>query len=305
MSERPGTLEARSLFLSSSSIAIWHECLRLYDAAVECVANGKSKNELVALDSFLWNDLVVIVNARDSKHITLDELANIMKWKLARGKARPLQKLVESNSNAAVITASTAAFSFLDSGKWEKAIEAISALKGIGVATATAVFAPFAPATVPFMADEVMEASTSCKRDYTLKVYREMRTALVGKSVELNEEEAAVSAAVESGDVDGVPAPISPIIWNAELVGKALWVRAMMKIYPDISNAPAIPAGVSKKGGSSSAAKFDGKQVQKYANAQSDSASGQVKGANEDSSSSINKRSSSKSEEPVGKRKRL
>ena len=221
MSERPGSLEARRMYKSSLSLEEWEGCVAKYGQAVSCVAAGKSKLELVDWDQHLWCGLVSAVESRDPKHITHSELADIMKWKLARGKARPLQKLVESNSPPVVVKASTEAFKFLEKGQWEKAIDSVTTLKAVGVATATAILAPFAPSLVPFMADEVMEA-VSTKRDYTMKIYKEMRTALITKATELQE----IANAEENAVIKE---------WTAELIGKALWVKAMMAVYPEIA----------------------------------------------------------------------
>jgi len=53
------------------------------------------------------------------------------------------------------------------------------------------------------MSDEAMGAITNLKRDYTMKTYCYLRNSLISKAKELG------------GD------------WNAELVGRALWARAM------------------------------------------------------------------------------
>ena len=229
MSERPGSEIARRLYKSSVSLEEWENCVGKYSQAVASVASGKSKEGLVKWDAHLWGDLVTAVESRSPKHIVVSELADIMKWKLARGKARPLQKLVESNSPASVIAASTEAFKHLSAGHWEKAIDAITSLKAVGVATATAILSPFAPALVPFMADEVMEA-VSCKRDYTMKIYKEMRSALIVKAQELQQ----MVAESENEDREVKE-------WTAELVGKALWVKAIMQVYPEISSADNKP----------------------------------------------------------------
>jgi hypothetical protein len=125
-------------------------------------------------------------------------------------------------------------------------------LKAVGVATATAVFAPFAPSLIPFMADEVMEAS-SCKRDYTMKVYKELRSALISKATQLQ----AASKKSKFPHAE----------WTAEEVGKALWVRAMMEVYPAISKASAhgqeaklaATVAASDKGNGAEAAAKEGK----------------------------------------------
>ena len=121
------------------------------------------------------------------------------------GKFRPLQKLVDSNNSLEVVRISTAAFQYLSGSKWEQAFNSITALKGIGVATASAIFAPFRPDLIPFMADEVIDSTyTIGKRDYTMKVYKQVRDNCISKAKELGRG------------------------WDAEMVGKALWVRAMV-----------------------------------------------------------------------------
>lgn len=121
------------------------------------------------------------------------------------GKFRPLQKLVDSNNSQEVIRISTIAFQYLSDSKWEQAFNSITTLKGIGVATASAIFAPFRPDLIPFMADEVIDSTyTTGKRDYTMKVYKQVRDSCISKAKELGRG------------------------WDAEMVGKALWIRAMV-----------------------------------------------------------------------------
>lgn len=210
MTERVGSKEARLLF-NDDNITEWNNMLDKYALAIGCVADSKHKKELVTIDKFIMIEWPEAVNCREPRHMTLLELSDFMKWKLTRGKARPLQKLVESNSNESVVAASSSAFARLAINDWEGAISSITRLKGIGVATASAILAPLSPDLCPFMADEVIEAATSCKRDYTLKIYRAVREALVSKAVTLGPN------------------------WNAEMVGKALWVKAMAQVYPAIS----------------------------------------------------------------------
>ncbi|XP_050893677.1 uncharacterized protein LOC127107601 [Lathyrus oleraceus] len=78
-----------------------------------------------------------------------------MQWKLTRGKWRPrLLDFVSSIEDAVVKRASEKAFESLPDV--EKAISELSALKGVGPATASAVLAAFAPNLTPFMSDEVV-----------------------------------------------------------------------------------------------------------------------------------------------------
>ena len=87
-------------------------------------------------------------------------------------------------------------------------------LRGVGPATASAILAPLA-SSIPFMADETLEAVTHHKRDYTLRAYESMHDAL---------------HEVCRGPLEGK--------LNPEEAGKALWVAAMQTIHPP-------PTGVS------------------------------------------------------------
>ena len=207
MPERPGTVHARALF-ESESLMEWEKWFKLYHKAVETVAKKKKQTNLIDLDSFVYNELKEAALARTPPHMKLSELSDLMKWKLIRGKFRPLQKLVDSNSESAVNTHTEEGLKLLKDGNWIKAIDAFSKLKGIGVATASAIGSVFCPELCPFMADEVIEC-VSVKRDYTMKIYKELQEQLVRKA-----------AAIGSG-------------WNAEMVSKALWSCAML--HDDIS----------------------------------------------------------------------
>jgi hypothetical protein len=113
--KRSGSIFGRDLFEKSvsSSIQEWEKYDRSYDEALNTVAKLKKKPELVDLDRFLRNELPGLVLARSPPHLKHEEVAKIMKWKLTRGKMRPLQKLVESNSSSSVTDASTSAFSLV------------------------------------------------------------------------------------------------------------------------------------------------------------------------------------------------
>ena len=66
-----------------------------------------------------------------AKELSHAELSRVMRWKLARGKWRPLQRRVDANSPASVSAASKAAFAFADKGHWRGALKKLCVLGGI------------------------------------------------------------------------------------------------------------------------------------------------------------------------------
>lgn len=192
-----------------------------YEDTLKLMSIKKKKNELVDLDKWLWNELKPVVekrysdNHQDGRHITKDELSKIMKWKLIRGKFRPLQKLVDSNDENTVKLCTKEALEILhnlndkhnvSSLTWKDSLKKLTELKGIGVATASIVLAIFVPDLCPFMSDEVIE-STCNTIDYTLNEYVSLQQQMMNKVRELNEEN------------------IVDTIWNTETLGKAIWVH--------------------------------------------------------------------------------
>ena len=193
----------------------WISKINKYDEAVDLVAIRKNKPELVQLDKWLWNDLKINVydryneNKTDGYYLTKDELSNIMRWKLIRGKFRPLQKMVDGNSEDNVKLYTGNALDILCNdkkklyGDWKKALKELTTLKGIGVATASIILAVFLPEICPFMSDEVLIAANNCKLDYTIKAYINIQQELEKKAQKINSKRA-----------NGL---------SAEILGKALW----------------------------------------------------------------------------------
>ncbi|XP_052262992.1 uncharacterized protein LOC127866488 isoform X2 [Dreissena polymorpha] len=102
-------------------------------------------------------ELPKLIESRSPKHVTHEELCKLMKWKLTRGKFRPrLTEMVASNSEDEVVAASTKAFKALPN--ISAAIQALSVLKAVGPATASAVLAAGSPQNAAFMADECLLA---------------------------------------------------------------------------------------------------------------------------------------------------
>ncbi|KAK7501284.1 hypothetical protein BaRGS_00007409 [Batillaria attramentaria] len=155
---------------------VWIRVYQCYDdvlrAKAETQKDVNKRKTLLDLDEWYQQQLPAFISARGEKYITHEELAKVMKWKLSRGKFRPtLQKMVESNSPEAVLSASKKAFKALP--KQQSAVEPLLVLRGVGPATASAVLAAGAPDHVPFMADESMIALPGLQPlQYTLSAFR-------------------------------------------------------------------------------------------------------------------------------------
>lgn len=132
------------------------------------------------------------IHSRKDKYLLHEELVQVTRWKLLRGKARPrLLDLVRINTELAVKQATMKAFKKLPN--LSSAITALTNLKGIGPATAsgmsqavtclvlftnhelypsnvpTAVLTAGYPEHCPFMADETMLSTPGVEAtDYTI-----------------------------------------------------------------------------------------------------------------------------------------
>lgn len=210
MPERKGTVHARRLFfrkVDEDCLSEWYRYLSLYINALEIVSLEQKRPNLVELDRRVHITIPEEIRKRTPQHMIHQELADVMKWKLSRGKFRPLQKLVESNTSLSVVDASTDCFRYLNDGNWEEAFESITKLRGVGVATASALCSLLSPELCPFMADEVLESVNSESREYSMRSYTVMREQLLAKAAELG------------GD------------WNTELVGRAMWTCGVIESY--------------------------------------------------------------------------
>ena len=167
-----------------------------------------------------WN------NMGDDAHCTMQDLTSVMKWKFAKGKPRPLWKLLLSNSEESVVEASKLAFSKIqrdgdgdgtndnananaNANDLRGAIADFSTLKGIGPASATAFLSLYRPDLCIFMDDEVIECLHDGKRAYTVKIY-----------MEINEKCRALRDILGEG-------------WTTRRVEKALWSAARISLCDD------------------------------------------------------------------------
>merc|ERR1712121_412897 len=154
--------------------------LSKYQDALQLKADSKSsKSEtLIKLDKWYQNELPKKIKSRGKEaHLTHEEIVQTIKWKLARGQFRPrLKDLIQMNTPRVVMQESKKAFRAIDKKKdLEAAVLALSNLKGVGPAMASAVLAAGCPEIAPFMADELLMSMPEVEGiDYTMKEYMKL-----------------------------------------------------------------------------------------------------------------------------------
>lgn len=165
----------------------WTTARSKYTSAVKAASAQRRKADLEHLEDQVFTKLPAGINSRKPRHIQLDELQTIVKWKLQRGKWRPrLEKLASSNSETDVVDESTKAFKLLKEDDPKGALGALIELKGVGPATASAIIA-IVDRSVVFMSDEVL-IKVFGERKYTMKVYLELLTKVKDKAGSLQKE---------------------------------------------------------------------------------------------------------------------
>lgn len=190
------------------------EAFSHYDEVLEAKASTLKKVDkktLIDLDNWYQHELPVAIQERKIKCITHAELCKLMKWKLMRGKFRPkLTEMVESNKPQSVLDASQSAFDLLPDV--EQALKALTVLKAVGPATASAILAAGAPDQVPFMADESMLAALPGRpKAYTLPYFLDYLDAVKNLVKQLNKD-------------SGVS---KDNMWTPHKVELALWSKSM------------------------------------------------------------------------------
>jgi len=214
MSFRPGTSGAKVLW-KSNDISDWKINLNRYNQAIELVSSSAKKSQLLKLDKWLNTEH----SHRNFRPLTLKEIENILEWKLLRGKDRPmLRGLIKKNKDSDVSRVSEIAFGLMMKKDWFGALKTLAELKGVGPATASAILAPLdiGKDFCPFMADEVLEAVTGKKREYTFKAYQDMQALIMEKVETLN------------GNVKIIPGESK---FTAEDISKALWTAGVLKLF--------------------------------------------------------------------------
>jgi len=187
----------------SADVSEWQSALDGYDAAIAALPNTK----LAAHDAWYREALPMLVHARAPMYVTHDEMVRITEWKMARGVWRaPNLVLVRNNPAGAVEAATSEAAALLDVPA--KALAAVSALGGVGPATASAVLAVMAPERFPFF-DEIVTGQVAPhvegmgKIAWTAPYYRKYAAALVART-----------DALAAG-------------WHATMVERALWAHGV------------------------------------------------------------------------------
>ncbi|XP_033742122.1 uncharacterized protein LOC117328725 isoform X2 [Pecten maximus] len=201
-------------FIDHPTSQTWGEVYGLYNKVLivksKIMKPDKGK-QLTQLDHWYQEELPGAIKARKERYVTHEELCKLMKWKLTRGKFRPrLEQMVQSNSEEEVEAASRKAFKELPN--LPNAIKALTVLKAIGPATASAVLAAGAPDKAAFMADESMLAIPGlAPLQYTLPFYNEFMDHVKSITKKLNKDQD-----------DGIK-------WTQHKVELTLWTYQMAK----------------------------------------------------------------------------
>ena len=142
------------------------------------------------------------IHSRKDKHVTHEELVQITKWKLTRGKnRRQLLDLVRINTELAVKQTTQKAFRKIPN--LSAAIAALTNLKGIGPQTASAVLCAGFPEHCPYMADECMLSTPGVEAtDYTLNEFNTYATQIKTCADKLKEEGESPESRGSIGETD-------------------------------------------------------------------------------------------------------
>lgn len=183
---------------------VWLATLERYADAIQKVSLKRGQN-LIPLDHWYNHEAKASITSREPWSMTCSDLKQIMLWKITRGKFRPLMKLIESNSSESVREISSRSFEALKNRDFAAAMEVLTALKGVGVATASAVLSLLDPNEFPFMSDEaLLTVLPTTKKDYSIRSYTFLKSKLKSKAEALG------------GSL------------SADDVGRALWIHTVM-----------------------------------------------------------------------------
>ena len=143
-------------------------------------------------------------NLQGQSELSKEDLVLVVGYKLTRGKMRPLMRFAEAMHDNEVRKASKAAIAAIPDAR--KACDALTALTGIGVATASVCLAAVDD-RLPVMSDEALEAvlgEPEHAKKYDLDSYERLLEACATKAKKLGGlwtpravEEALFSASLE------------------------------------------------------------------------------------------------------------
>jgi len=165
-----------------------------YQEALRAKAESKnSKPEIILkLDKWFHNDLPKKIKSRGKDaHLTHEEIVQCMKWKLHMSVFRQkLKDLIQMNTPRVVKDLTKKSFRAISKrDDLESAVNALSSLKGVGPAFASAVLAAFAPDRAPFMCEEVLLSMPNADEvDYTMKEYNNMVAEITKCITRLNSQ---------------------------------------------------------------------------------------------------------------------
>jgi hypothetical protein len=166
---------------SSPSMKANHIDLESFKSALERYPNHVPE-KLGLLEDYRMKELPIALKTRieagKDVYLAKEELTKLVEWKLKHGTFRPrLLQLVTSNSDADIKKAIGAAFKSHQTAPDAVAnSNAITSLKGIGIATASLIMSTLDPDNVPFFGDEVFrwlmwdEPSTSPGKHWSRKI---------------------------------------------------------------------------------------------------------------------------------------
>jgi len=168
-----------AVLLAKGTHAQFEFVFNLYPQALGLKSQTKNKkpDELKKLDQWYHNELPKKIQSRakEGGHLVHEELIQVIKWKLARGKWRPrLKELITMNTPRLVqLETKKAIRQLIKKEDLSSAIQAMCNLKGVGPAMASAVLSCAQPNKIPFMSDECMMALPDQEGsiDYTNKEY--------------------------------------------------------------------------------------------------------------------------------------
>lgn len=202
-------MAAAQALWNRAACAEWLAAREAYGRALETSGGPR----LVQLDAWYHAELTGLLAARRPAWLSLDELIEVVQWKMHRGtyRARNLA-LVRQNAAEEVESASRAAFAAMPHPATP--ISKLSVLRGVGPATASAVVAAARPDLYPFFDDVAAAAIPDSGRvEYTARGYARF-------SERLRERAALLSV--------GCPADG----WTPHAVECALWAAAGGKPTP-------------------------------------------------------------------------